>query len=121
NSTQDPDPAKPAHYNFIITRTWTATDVCGNTASATQKLTVQDTTAPVLVGQGGPLTISCPATPTFTAPTASDNCDPSPVITFSDSTSPGACAGAYTVTRTWTAKDVSGNVSAPVSQTITVQ
>ncbi|PYJ03605.1 MAG: hypothetical protein DME25_11790 [Verrucomicrobia bacterium] len=84
-------------------------------------MTVQDTTAPRLSGQGGPQTINCPATPVFTPPTASDICDPAPTITFSDATTPGACAGAYAITRTWKAKDACGNESAPLSQTITVQ
>jgi hypothetical protein len=32
----------------IITRTWKATDVCGNTSTATQTITVADTVAPIL-------------------------------------------------------------------------
>jgi hypothetical protein len=38
--------------NYVLTRTWTATDLCGNTSTASQTLTVSDNTAPV---------ISCPA------------------------------------------------------------
>src|SRR5262249_5885240 len=121
NSTQDPDVTKLAHYNYTITRTWTATDACGNHSAQSQVITVRDTTAPVLTGQGTAQTIQCPVTPVFTAPQAADNCDPNPQITFSDSTTAGACAGSYTVTRTWTVRDVSGNVSLPVSQTITVE
>src|SRR5205823_6479942 len=101
--------------------TWIATDKCGNSISASQTITVVDATRPTLSGQGGPLTVSCPASPVFTAPTASDNCDPAPKITFSDSTPvAGNCAGAYSITRTWVATDACGNVSLPVSQTITV-
>jgi hypothetical protein len=32
----------------VITRTWTVTDGCGNTSSATQTITLEDTTAPVV-------------------------------------------------------------------------
>ncbi|MGB4848659.1 MAG: hypothetical protein WBP41_12115, partial [Saprospiraceae bacterium] len=107
---------------YATTRTWTATDACGNTSLAvSQTITVQDVTAPVLSGEGLAATIDCPALPVFTAPTAADACDIAPVITFTDVTVPGACAGAYATTRTWTATDACGNTSIPVSQTITIQ
>src|SRR5207302_6946649 len=76
-------------------------------------------TAPVLSGQGADATIESPATPVFTAPTATDNCDASPLISFNDTTNQ-LCSSAHKVTRTWTATDACGNVSAPVSQSITV-
>ena len=105
--------------NYSLTRTWTATDACGNTSSATQTLTVHDTTGPVLSGQGADASIESLATPVFSAPAATDNCDAAPVLSFSDATNQ-LCSSAYKVTRTWTATDACGNVSAPVSQTITV-
>src|SRR5207249_4715428 len=71
---------------------------------------------------GANATIDCPATPVFTAPTATDNCDPAPsVVEVSDLTTSGTCANTYTRTKTWKAVDVCGNESGTVSQTITVQ
>src|SRR4029453_4197648 len=61
-STQDTDPTKCGHYNYTITRVWTAKDACNNSSSCTQLITVHDTTKPTLSGQGGPQTIDCPAT-----------------------------------------------------------
>ena len=37
--------------DYVITRTFTATDDCGNASSATQTITIVDTTAPVLLSQ----------------------------------------------------------------------
>src|SRR6185436_5921374 len=51
--------------------------------------------------------------------TATDNCDSSPVITRSDSSAPGSCPQAKTITRTWTATDACGNRSSCV-QTVNV-
>src|SRR4030095_13123990 len=70
---------------------------------------------------GGNATLSCGATPTFTPPTASDNCSGATVNLVSDVTSAGTCAGSFSETRSWDATDACGNHSATtVSQTITV-
>ena len=106
--------------NNVITRTWTATDACGNSASCSQTIAVEDNTPPVISCPAVTSPIECPATPVFPAATATDLCDPDPVITFSDSRTPGACPQEYSVTRTWTATDACGN-SASCSQTIAVE
>src|SRR5512133_3316075 len=108
--------------NYTITRTWTATDACGNTAACVQAISVQDITAPVITCPADVvLTCEDPTAPAATGfATATDNCDAAPVITFADNTLPGSCAGNYTITRTWTATDACGNTAACV-QTISVQ
>jgi hypothetical protein len=102
-----------------VTRTFVATDPCGNTASCTQIITVDDNTPP---------TITCP--PDFAVEcfadilacdpddaTAADNCG---TVTVTCSDGPlvgGPCGG--TVTRTFVATDPCGN-TASCDQIITV-
>jgi hypothetical protein len=97
----------------VITRTWTATDACGNTAQSTQLITVVDTTAPVLAGCPADTTVECDAVLPAATPTATDNCDSTPTITLSETstkTSNGSCSDQnYIITRTWTATDACGN------------
>src|SRR5207249_9686516 len=50
---------------------------------------------------------------------ATDAGDAAPSLTFADVTTPGTCPQGYSVTRTWTAKDCTGNTSTS-SQTINV-
>ncbi|MBG6112182.1 gliding motility-associated-like protein [Flavobacterium sp. CG_9.10] len=106
--------------SYSITRTWTAKDACGNTSTASQTINVQDLSGPVIAALPTDSTISCPATPEFAQATATDECGSDFTLTSTDAKTPGACAGTYSVTRTWTAKDACGNTST-ASQTINVQ
>jgi hypothetical protein len=105
--------------SYRVTRTWTATDVCGNSASCSATIDVVDTAPPRIVCPQVVSPVECPNAPVFPVPTVSDLCDPAPVLTFVDVTVPGACPQSYRVTRTWTATDVCGN-SASCNATIDV-
>ena len=105
--------------NYTLTRTWTATDVAGNSASKSQVITVQDTTAPVLSAAPADVTVECDSVPDAVVLTVTDNCD-TPVVDLTEVRTNGLSANNYTLTRTWTATDVAGN-SASKSQVITVQ
>ena len=66
------------------TRTYVATDDCGNTAECTQVIMIEDNTFPN-ISCPDDLTISCTDStdPEFTGyATANDNCDPNPFITI---------------------------------------
>ncbi|WP_449374887.1 HYR-like domain-containing protein, partial [Bizionia algoritergicola] len=108
--------------NYTLTRTWTATDDCGNTASEVQVITVQDTTAPVLDPAPADITVECDAVPTASATdlSATDNCDANITVTYLEERANGNCDSNYTLTRTWTAIDDCGNTASEV-QVITVQ
>src|SRR4029450_5380056 len=106
--------------SYSVTRTWTALDACGNSSTASQTINVQDITAPVIAALPAVATIDCPATPVFAVATATDACGSAFTLTSNDVTTAGACAGSYSVTRTWTATDACNNIST-ASQTINVQ
>ncbi|EIA08832.1 von Willebrand factor, type A [Flavobacterium frigoris PS1] len=108
--------------NYTLTRTWTATDACGNSSSKSQRITVQDTTAPLLGELPSDITVECNAVPTASEEdvSATDNCDNNPKVSYEEVRTDGNCISNYTLTRTWTATDVCGNSSSK-SQTIIVQ
>ena len=49
--------------------------------------------------------------PAPAAVSASDSCDPSPSVAFSETRTPGSCPQRFTLRRTWTARDACGNSS----------
>ncbi|MBK9736141.1 MAG: hypothetical protein IPO92_14760 [Saprospiraceae bacterium] len=50
-STQVSDMTLCGHYNYIITRMWTATDECSNAASYMQKITIRDNSGPTFLSR----------------------------------------------------------------------
>lgn len=106
----------------VITRTWTATDCAGNTATQTQVVTINDTTAPEFSGNlPADVTVQCgEALPDTTTLTATDNCDTSVSVTMSEETVTGSCANEQQIIRTWTATDCAGNTNTH-TQVITIE
>ena len=109
--------------SFASTRTWRATDACGNTNTCSQTVTVIDSTPPML---------DCPPHSTVEAGTDWDFGAPAAPIDLASGTnvvfsiletvtnSTGFCEGAFTATRTWSATDACGN-SNTCTQSITVR
>ncbi|PHN00590.1 HYR-like domain-containing protein, partial [Flavilitoribacter nigricans] len=107
--------------DFTIVRTWTFVDICGNTSSVSQTITVKDETAPVAPNPPADVTVSCASdVPAEVELTATDNCDGDITVGPTSVTTEGACANDFTIVRTWTFVDICGNTSS-VSQTITVK
>jgi cysteine-rich repeat protein len=80
---------------FTQNRTWTYTDKCGNSASISQQVVVNDDKPPVLPEGTVPkdVNIQCAAAfPPAQPLTALDNCDGSINIFPVDTTTPGSCA-----------------------------
>ena len=94
---------------FEVVREYTFTDGCGNSATATQTISVFDDVAPVLSEVAAAVELQCgdemPA-----APTATDNCS-SVEVTFVDEVTGVSCSGEESFTRTYTATDACGNTS----------
>ena len=70
---------------YTITRTFTATDDCGNSTSATQTITVQDTTAPEL-SIPADYTAECSDELVMDDATATDNCGTVSIDVVSETT-----------------------------------
>ena len=110
--------------NFI--RTYTAIDACGNSVSASQEVTFNDTIAPTFTA---PMDVMVECDTDLMDPTttgdvmdAADVCSVDIFVTFSDelSTSEGSCLADNVVTRTWTVTDGCGNAATDV-QVITLE
>ncbi|HQO32464.1 MAG TPA: gliding motility-associated C-terminal domain-containing protein, partial [Chitinophagales bacterium] len=104
--------------NYTLTRTWTASDVCGNTTVHVQTVTVQDTTKPVFVESLPQDEVVCAVAPEPVVLTATDNCGQA-TVTYSEEVDDESMENVIIYNRTWTASDACGNITAH-TQTIRV-
>lgn len=102
----------------VTTVTWTATDGAGNTATATQVVTIVDNTDPTIVAPAAVtanLTTGCTATGiALGTPTTADNCTVASVTNNAPTTYPIG-----TTIVTWTVTDGAGN-TATATQLVTI-
>ena len=105
-------------WNYTLERTFTATDDCGNSTTATQIIVVEDTTAPELWTPAD-YTVECSDDIPQVAAEYSDNCSE---VDFTETVEiiDVECAGTYKIRRSFLAVDQSGNSTSAV-QVITVQ
>ena len=87
-----------ADGNYVITRTFTATDDCGNSSIATQTITVQDTTAPEFTSVPADYTVECSDEIILDDASAEDNCDGA-AITVESEIIQGNGTGNYLIVR----------------------
>lgn len=110
--------AGSASSPLIITRTFTATDAAGNTASDDQVITVIDNVAPTLALNGpSSVTVECHTSFTDQGASVSDNCSDAGDVVVSGSVDVNT-PGTYTLT--YNASDAAGNAAAPLTRTVTV-
>ena len=115
---QQPPPL-PGYTVTVIDRTWKALDDCGNQDTCIQRITLRDTTPPVITVPPN-VALDCTAdygTNVTGTASASDSCGVA-TLSFSDIVT-NACGSAGSVLRTWTASD--GYNTANSVQVITMQ
>ncbi|MBE9490182.1 MAG: gliding motility-associated C-terminal domain-containing protein, partial [Bacteroidetes bacterium] len=122
----DSDPvAGSCEGTYVITRTWSLADNCGNSAEdQTQTITISDNIVPTFTAPES-LTINCEDDAldlniTGDVNDEADNCSTSLVATFSDSIEEGDCPNERIITRTWSLVDDCGNNAEDQIQTITI-
>ncbi|WP_297507677.1 gliding motility-associated C-terminal domain-containing protein, partial [Flavobacterium sp.] len=95
--------------NYIVTRTWTATDACGNTTSVTQIVNVVDSIAPqIATPYLAVINTTCASIPTAPELQFTDACGSTITVAYSETTGP-IVNGTYSIVRTWTVSDACNN------------
>ncbi|NPD83539.1 hypothetical protein HNS38_14460, partial [Lentimicrobium sp. L6] len=110
-----------SNCNGTITRTWSYTDVVGNSASTSQLITILDNIAPIASNPAN-ISVQCasdiPAVDISVVIDETDNCDLSPSVSYVSDVSDGG-SNPEVITRTYTVTDDCGN-SISVSHLITI-
>ncbi|MFK8056703.1 MAG: gliding motility-associated C-terminal domain-containing protein [Saprospiraceae bacterium] len=104
---------------YHVVRIWTATDQCGGSTTASQRILVLDLQSPMIIDAPRDTTIACGNPMPAEVPTFEDDCtDPVPVYTV-DSVATGACPIVNVIYRRWIATDDCGHDTS-TEQIITV-
>ncbi len=108
--------------DLVMLRTWTFTDICGNSSSVSQTITVADTKAPDFNNCPADVMVDCNLMiPAVASLTATDNCDGTIAAIYNGEVRTDHCdSDFYTLTRTWSATDACGNTGTCI-QIITVK
>lgn len=108
---------------FVFTRTWTATDSCGNSDSQSQGITLQLTTNPTIDEEALPSNLDLDCSDTVPAVPSLDAASQCPYATVTNSTQGnvtfGDCNNDYVRFTTWSFTDDCSN-SVSHTQTVTV-
>jgi hypothetical protein len=96
------------NYEHLVTLT--AHDICGNMTQHQFSIVVNDDTTPDW-DQDIPMdaTVECNDIPDAATITATDNCDGGVEVVFNEVETEGDCPSTYTITRSWSTTDCSGN------------
>jgi len=110
-------------YDGVMYNSWIVQDDCGNMATASQTITVEDVAAPSW--QTFPdemLTSEYPTEPDPPVLVATDNCEYKPEITFNEKKLQFGyvCPKAYRLVRAWFVVDRCGNMGSPLYQHVIV-
>lgn len=95
--------------DYTLLRTWTASDYADNTAQHTQTIIVTDSEAPTLAFTPSHSFAECDDVDDAPTNFFRDNCDSDVQSDYVETQTAGTCDNTYTLHRTWTAADDSGN------------
>lgn len=104
-----------SQFEYIILRTWTVSDSCGNVTTANWRIVVRDEDPPTFEDPND-VTISCSDDPndfdiTGFITNVSDNCSPTLDTSYMDVVIDSLCPNGYTIQRIWQVRDVCGNTA----------
>ena len=112
--------------NFLLTRSATAIDDCGNDVTEEYTIVVNDTQIPQFIDLLSDITLECDNAAAIelafsNLPTFNDGCNSNEYLNTDSVITDGACPQNYTVVKTFTVTDACGNISDPHEITITIE